>query len=93
MGGCFQSSYAKHESTVTLGDFSIIKQSKLAEGAYGDVWKCKSSHDDCIYALKEIKLQNKELKDMYEKEARILVNASSYRSNYEKRELQDQLDF
>jgi hypothetical protein len=42
MCGCFNS----HEKIGTydilkINDLEIIKQAKLAEGAYGDVWKCK----------------------------------------------------
>lgn len=52
MCGCFGSAFIPSSNLVTLGQFSVIKQSKLAEGAYGDVWKCKSTKDDGIYALK-----------------------------------------
>jgi hypothetical protein len=52
MCGCFGSALISTSSIVNLEEYSVIKQSKLAEGAYGDVWKCKSSKDDCIYALK-----------------------------------------
>jgi serine/threonine protein kinase len=74
MCGCFRSVLTPTSGLLSLGDISVLKQSKLAEGAYGDVWKCKSTKEDCIYALKEIKLQNRELMKMYEKEARILVS-------------------
>lgn len=81
MCGCFRSTLTPGSGLVVLGEFSVLKQSKLAEGAYGDVWKCKSSREDCIYALKEIKLQSRELMQMYEKEARILVSRSTRRAS------------
>lgn len=66
---------------VELDEFSVLRQAKLAEGAYGEVWKCRAS-GDCIYALKEIRLQNSELSLMYHKEARILVKCYKFRQNF-----------
>lgn len=45
----------------------------MAEGAYGDIWKCVEVASNTLFALKEIKLQNRELQEMYEKEVSILV--------------------
>lgn len=51
----------------------MVKREKvLANGAYGDVWKCSTDSND-IYALKEIKLFSKDLREMFEKEVQILV--------------------
>lgn len=80
MCGCL-SSASKEELLVQLDEFSVIRQAKLAEGAYGEVWKCRAS-GDCIYALKEIRLQNSELSLMYQKEARILVKCNTFRPSY-----------
>jgi len=35
-----------------MQNYLIIKEAKLAEGAYGDVWKCKQASADTLYALK-----------------------------------------
>ena len=50
-----------------MGEYSLIRQTKIAEGAYGDIWKCQSCFSDSIFALKEIRLQNKQLDDMFKK--------------------------
>ena len=76
MCGCL-SSASKQELLVELEEFSVLRQAKLAEGAYGEVWKCRAG--DCLYALKEIRLQNRELSLMYDKEARILVSCNPFR--------------
>jgi len=38
--------------SLQLGKYNILKQVKIAEGAYGDIWKCKAVMSDSIYALK-----------------------------------------
>jgi hypothetical protein len=54
--GCLPNKVENSEF-IELGEWSLFKQSKLAEGAYGDVWKCKAANSDTLYALKQIRLQ------------------------------------
>ena len=42
---------------MTLGTYKIVKETKMAEGGYGEVWKCRAAQKDTLYALKEIRLQ------------------------------------
>ena len=37
---------------LNIGNFALLKQSQLAEGAYGEVWKCKGIASDSLFALK-----------------------------------------
>jgi hypothetical protein len=78
MCGCL-ASHGNSERTVRIGERVVIKESKLAEGAYGEVWKCRLSEGEQLFALKEIRLQNKELRAMFEKEVRILVRGQKRR--------------
>ena len=66
MCGCLQPASLR-PSPLKIGAFTVLKDSRMAEGAYGSVWKCKSLGGDRLYALKEIVLQNKELEKMYAK--------------------------
>jgi len=43
--------------SLTFGSYEILKEVKIAEGGYGEIWKCKAVSSDKIYALKEIRLQ------------------------------------
>jgi hypothetical protein len=52
MGSCFQGNRSTPRSTIQMQNYRIIKEAKLAEGAYGDVWKCKQASADTLYALK-----------------------------------------
>jgi hypothetical protein len=81
MCGCLASYESGSERTVKIGGKVVVKESKLAEGAYGEVWKCRVSDGEELFALKEIRLQNKELREMFEKEVRILVRGQKRRSN------------
>lgn len=60
-----------------------MRESKLAEGAYGEVWKCREGEQ--LFALKEIRLQSGELREMFEKEVRILVKGPKRRSSSRKK--------
>jgi len=58
--GCFLSSnvnvFSKTE-LVVMNDRRIIKEVIIANGAYGEVWKCKEAQTNTLYALKIIRLQ------------------------------------
>lgn len=45
---------------VTLNDFQLVKECRLAEGAFGKIWQCKDIKSGKQYALKEISLRMKE---------------------------------
>ena len=81
MCGCL-ASHGGSERAVRIGGKVVIKESRLAEGAYGEVWKCRLSEGEQLFALKEIRLQSKELREMFEKEVRILVRGQTLRSSW-----------
>ena len=77
MGGCItETSTRKIKTKLEIGSNKLIKQEIITNGAYGDIWKCKTP-DGQIYAVKEIKFQTSELKSMFEKEVKILVHSDS----------------
>lgn len=50
--GCISGASVQAMEELTVGGFRVLKQSKLAEGAYGDIWKCKEYSSDVLFALK-----------------------------------------
>jgi hypothetical protein len=49
--GCFQGNPSQPRS-FQLGKTQLIRQQKLAEGAYGDVWQCRVAGTETLLALK-----------------------------------------
>lgn len=49
--GCFQGNPSQPRS-FQLGNTQLIRQQKLAEGAYGDVWQCRVAGTETLLALK-----------------------------------------
>lgn len=52
MGACLnENPGGRGQRKIKFGDYKLTKQEIIANGAYGDIWKCKS-HSGQIFALK-----------------------------------------
>lgn len=55
MGCCFGDSKANKkimQKSVEIGNYRILIQEQITQGAYGDIWKCKNANSGSIYAVK-----------------------------------------